>query len=264
MTMLTVIAVDDEALALERIHALLGRIGDARLVARANSCRTGLQAIVRHTPDLLLLDVKLRDGTAFDLLAALPKGQAPMVAFVTAYQRYACRAFEVEALDYLLKPVEQDKLEEMLTKARRRLAMTTANQRAAELESIVERLRADSEAISPPSQYDQEIWIRQRGTDHTRLPIDAIDWISAQDDYACIYAQGREHLVRISLNRLSESLDPKRFIRIHRSTLVRADRIERIVLKNLGVREAVLTDGTRLAVGRVYARKLPWRSPRGT
>jgi DNA-binding LytR/AlgR family response regulator len=256
---LKVVVVDDEPLALDRLAVLLSQHADVDLVARASGCATAVKAVERHNPDLLLLDVQMRDGTAFDALSMLPIGAAPMIAFVTAFSKYACRAFEVEAVDYLLKPVEPARLDALLHRAKGRRDLMNDKDRVDELQRVIKQLR-DDRSEHTPSAFMTELWVRQKGTDHVRVPAEDIEWISAQDDYACIRARGREHLLRISLDRLMASLDPAAFARIHRSTVVRIDRVEKITLKRLGVREAVLLDGTRLAVGRVHAKQLAWKA----
>ena len=255
---LGVVIVDDEPLALDRLQVLLGRLGDAELLGRAAGCQAAVPLIQRTRPDLVLLDIQMRDGTAFDLLEALPDEVAPMVVFVTAFPRFACRAFSIDALDYLLKPVEQEQLEAVLGKARRRFSLTGAEQRAEELQRIVEALRADNQAIDCPPTYQQEIWVRKRGTDHVRVPLSSVDWIGVQEDYACLYEGGREHLLRASLDKLARSLDPQEFVRIHRSVVVRRDRIAEVRLLRKSVREVELVDGTCLPIGRIHASNLSW------
>ena len=259
MSSLRIVAVDDEPLALDRLKVLLAECPGAELVGSANGCTAAQAVITRHRPDLILLDIQMRDGSGFDLLEQLPEGDAPMVAFVTAFPKYACQAFGVRALDYLLKPVEQEDLDAMIRKARGHLELTSAQDRIAELKRIIEELRSDNPGASDRS-HEREIWIRHRGTDHVRVPTEAIDWITAQDDYASIHAAGREHLLRISLDRLMESLDPKQFTRVHRSYVVRNERVAKVALKRVGTREVILHDGTRIPVGRVHARNLAWRS----
>jgi DNA-binding LytR/AlgR family response regulator len=235
------------------------RLEDVQLVGCADGCASGARMIETCRPDLILLDIRMRDGTAFDLLAALEPPNVPMICFVTAYPRYAFRAFETEAIGYLLKPVELEKLRAVVEKARRHLQLTTAEERAADLQGIVEQLREADERGVEASKYHHEIWVRHRGTDRIRIAVSEIDWIGVQEDYACIHAHGREHLVRMSLDRLMQNLDPAEFVRIHRSAVVRADRVEQVRLRRTGVREAVLRDGTRVPIGRIYARTLPWQ-----
>jgi DNA-binding LytR/AlgR family response regulator len=160
MSMLRIVAVDDEPLALDRIGVLLRRDRDVALIATASGCQSGVQATIDHRPDLLLLDIRMRDGTAFDLLSALPPQLAPMVIFVTAYAHYAHQAFDVEAVDYLLKPVQQDELDRALEKARQHLLLTSAQQRAEELQSLVERLQASAH-VPATSLYPTEFWVCQ-------------------------------------------------------------------------------------------------------
>lgn len=253
---LRTVIVDDEPLALDRLAALLTRVGGVEIVGRATGCTIGAALIARTSPDLVILDIKMRDGTAFDLLVALPNSVAPLVAFATAYPRFACQAFEVEAVDYLLKPVEFDRLEALVGKAIRQRDLMTAEDRVSELQLVIENLRSADVGASPT--FERELWIRDRGSEHLRVPVTEIDWIDWQADYSCIHANGHEHLLRASLDRLMRLLDPKEFVRIHRSTVVRADRVMRVRHKSRSVRECVLVDGTVLPIGRVHARNLAW------
>lgn len=260
---LRVLAVDDEPLALDRLAALLRDMDEATLVGTASGCRSAKRAIAVHRPDLALLDIRMRDGTAFDLLESIAEGEVPLLAFVTAYPRYAYRAFEVSAIDYLLKPVEPEKLHALFLRAARRRDELDAAARLAELEIILGQLR---EADGAPEQsspghpsYVVDLWVRQHGTDHVRVGVEDIDWITVQDDYACLHARGRELLVRTSLDRLLAMLDPAEFVRIHRTIIVHRDRIARVSLKRIGSREAILRDGTRLPIGRIHARNLDWK-----
>lgn len=255
---LTLAIIDDEPLALERLRVLLKDDARVDLVASAGGCESARQVVAKHRPELLLLDIRLRDGTAFDLLRSMPSDYTPMIAFATAYPSYACDAFDVSALGYILKPVEPAKLTALIDRAWQHRELVNASERASELQEVVRQLRAMNVAERQHSKCT-ELWVRQRGTDHVRVDVDSIDWISSQDDYACIHARGREFLLRLSLDGLMESLDEQVFVRIHRATVVRRDRIASIVLKRIGVREAVLVDGTRLAIGRVHAKNLDWR-----
>ena len=259
MTSVRVVAVDDEPLALDRLRALLANCETADLVGCANSCNSGVTAIMRHNPDLVLLDIRMRDGSAFDLLSRLPGSVAPMVAFVTAYPNYACQAFDVSALDYLLKPVELAQLNRVLVKASRYRELMTAEERVAGLREVIANLRPKAPRENA-SKWPAELWVRQNGTRHVRVAVADVEWIDAQDDYACIHANGREHLLRISLDRLAASLDPELFVRIHRSVIVRAERVETVGLKRAGIREVTLRGGQKLPIGRVYANNLRWRN----
>lgn len=262
MTRLRVVIVDDEPLALDRLSILLERDEAVSVVGRATGCRMGVTTIVRTQPDLVLLDIRMRDGTAFDLLEGLPAGVSPMVAFTTAFPRYAPQAFRIEALDYLLKPVDPEEMAAVLDRARRRMRLQSADERAIDLQRVVEQLR--TEDVNDVPAFEREFWVRQRGTDHLRVTVAEIDWIGVEDDYACIHARGREHLLRLSLDKLMKSLDPNEFVRIHRSIVVRKDRVAKICRRSEDAREAVLRDGTRLPVGRVHARNLDLRHEAGS
>jgi two-component system, LytTR family, response regulator len=258
MTPLRIVTVDDEPLALDRLEALLARMPEVELVGRAEGCSQGASIIDRLRPDLALLDVQMRDGDAFDLLGSVTIEAMPMIAFTTAFPRYAHKAFRVDAIDYLLKPVEPLQLKALVDRALHRRAMNTVEERAIELQRVVEQLREQDQQDEQTGWIDQ-IWIRQRGVDRVRVATADIDYVSVQDDYACVHARGREHLLRVSLDRLHETLNPQMFVRIHRGYIVKADQVVKVRLKNVGVREAVLTDGTVLPIGRVFAKRLPWR-----
>lgn len=257
MEALRLVIIDDEPLAVDRLAVLLSRFPNVEIVGRANGVVSGRAAIEKTSPDLALVDVQMRDGTGLDLVRSLPERNQLMVAFTTAFPRYACDAFDYEALDYLLKPVERERLGMLLQKARRRRELVEAQDRACNLERVLDTLRsADKEETSA---FQKEIWVRQRGTGHVRVVVDDIDWIDAQDDYACIHVNGREHLLRTSLDKLSQRLDPAKFVRIHRSVIVRDEMVANVRTKSTGAREAVLKDGKVLPIGRIYARGLPWR-----
>lgn len=256
MTPVRLVIVDDEPLALERLRGLISVLGEVEIVATATGCRTGREAIIRHRPDLALLDIKMRDGTAFDLISDLPPSAAPMIAFVTAYPRYAPQAFEVEALDYLLKPVEPSRLEQLIEKAARRRKLLSAEERAQELQELVAQLREAN--VDPSVSYENELWVRRNGREHVRVPVDLIDWIGALDDYVSIHVGSTEHLLRASLDSLEEMLDPTIFARIHRSSIVRRANVVKVTTARTGSRCAVLRDGKRLAIGRTYAKRLGW------
>lgn len=258
MIPIDVVIVDDEPLAIERLQDVMRPIAEARIVATASGCQTGIEAIVRQKPNLVLLDIKMRDGTAFDLLTGLPGDVAPMVAFCTAYPRFAWQAFEVNALDYLLKPVERLRLEHVIRRACQHRDMLSAQERLTDLERVVQQLReADAKETAG---YDRELWVRHKGTEHIRVSVASITWIGALDDYVNIHANGQEYLLRASLDRIEAILDPSVFTRIHRSTIVRSERVVKVATAPTGRRLAILADGTRLPIGRTYAARIKWRT----
>ena len=262
MTPVRVVIVDDEPLALERLRGLISAVRGVEVAAIASGCRTGREAIVRHRPDLALLDISMRDGTAFDLLNDLPPEAAPMIAFATAYPRYACQAFELDALDYLLKPVEPARLEQLVEKAARKLKLLSAEERAQELQEVLAQLREAH--VDQSVHYENELWVRRNGTEHVRVPVDLIDWIGALDDYVSIHVGPQEHLLRASLDSMEEILDPAIFSRIHRSSIVRRTNVVKVTTARTGSRHAVLKDGKQLAIGRTHAKRLGWTSSWGS
>ena len=255
------VLVDDEPLALQRMRAILSTMLNVEVAATAGNCRAAREAIVRHRPDLVLLDVQIGDETAFDLLESLPPNTAPMVAFATAYLRYASDAFGIEAIDYLLKPVQRSQLAKLVEKAERRRRLTVIEDRALELERIVAQLRqADGDRRI---EYDDELWVRRGGVEHVRVLVASIDWISATDDYVTIHCGEKEHLLRSSLEGIEQMLDPAVFSRIHRSSIVRIANVEKVVTSRIGGRKAVLKDGRTLSIGRTYVKRLGWAARPG-
>jgi DNA-binding LytR/AlgR family response regulator len=193
-----------------------------------------------------LLDIKMPGLTGLELLEALGQA-APIVIFVTAFDRFALDAFERAAFDYLLKPVEPARLAASLARAREALADRAASERVQELEEILHNLRSGPEP-APAAGFDRDIWIQERGG-RICLPVAAIDWVAAERDYVRIHAGARSFLVRQSIGALAERLDPKLFVRIHRSSLVRAERIVR-VRHAAGRGSVTLSTGAEVAVSR--------------
>lgn len=222
---LTVIVVDDVALARQRLERLLRAYDDVRVVGSCADAATAETAIVEQRPDLLLLDVDMPGRDGFGLLERLPVDVRPAVVFTTAHSAFAARAFRVQALDYLLKPVAPADLREALDRAWAR--------------------RRDGDAA--PAY----LVLRERdGT--TVLPMATIDWIEAAGNYACIRAGGRTHVHREPLSRLEARLDPRLFQRIHRSRIVNVERIARLHPLFNGDHRVVLHDGAELGLSRTW------------
>ena len=203
--------------------------------------------IAERSPDVVLLDIKMPGLTGLQVLDGLGK-DAPIVIFVTAFDRFALDAFERAAFDFLLKPVEPARLAASLARARVALAERAAAERAQELEEILRNLRSSPAAAQPPSAFAREIWIQERGG-RTSVPVAAIDWVAAERDYVRIHTGSRSFLVRQSIGALAGRLDPKLFVRIHRSSLVRAERIVRI-RHAAGRGSVLLSTGAEVAVSR--------------
>ena len=242
MRPLTVVIVDDEAPARALLREYLAGQEDLTVVAECADGFAAVRALSERAPDLVLLDVQMPKLDGFEVLELLAK--PPAVVFVTAYDEHALRAFEVNAVDYVLKPVGRDRLERALTRVRERLQEGKAAPPA----------RALSRAARPPGQPLQRVIVRD-GTEVHVIPVARIDWIEAQDDYVALHAQGRTHLKNEPLAEFEQALDPARFVRIHRSYLINVDRLTRLELAAKDARVAVLATGETLPVSRTgYAR----------
>ena len=238
-----VLIVDDEPLARQAIRLMLD--GDAEVeIAGESSGVDGAALVERARPDLVFLDVQMPEVDGFDLLEQVGVEQAPVVIFVTAYSEHALRAFEVHAIDYLLKPASDERFAAALARGKEQVRMRRARgggpgPAEAGLGAL---LRAHS-------RITRRIFVRDR--DGTRvIDVDTIDWIEAADYYALIHAGGESHLLRETMNELAERLDPAKFFRAHRSAIVNLDRVRTIRPQFRGDRVLVLGDGTEVRLSR--------------
>lgn len=231
---------DDEPLARRGVRQLLVRHPDVVVVGEARDGREALRALDTLTPDLLFLDVQMPELDGFDVVRARGPERMPPVIFVTAYDEFAVRAFEVSALDYLVKPLNEARFDAALARARRQIRDADALALSRKLAAL---LGSDTKAESDVPT-DTRIAVR---TESGTLVLDArnIDWIGAEDYYAAVHTGGKRYLVRESLSSLEQRLDPAVFTRIHRSALVNIDRI-----RELRASFVILRDGTRLPVSR--------------
>ncbi|MBW8813567.1 MAG: response regulator transcription factor [Caulobacterales bacterium] len=248
---LRVALVDDEPPALRRLQMAIAKTRDVEVVGQATSGPEALALIRRGGVDVVLLDIRMPGLSGLDLARAIKPEEAPAFIFVTAFSRFAADAFELAAVDYLLKPVEFDRLHEALERARQTLASRVARSRIAELEEVVAALRA-AEADAPADGFVDEIWAPDRG-DRVRLPVALIDWVEAERDYVRIHSRGRSFLVRKAIRTLQAELDPAEFIRVHRGALVRRDRIVRLARRPGGPSAVVLQTGAEVPVARRQA-----------
>lgn len=232
--------VDDEELARQILRDLLQAHPEIQILAECANGFEAVKAIAEHKPDLMLLDVQMPKLSGFDVLELIEDDVA--VIFVTAYDQYAMKAFEVHAVDYLLKPVGQERFEAALARAKDRIGERTppAQQLAA--------------AARPPQQFLERLVVRD-GTRVTLIPVAKLDYVEAQDDYVALASQGAKHLKQQTIASIEAGLDPARFVRIHRSYIVNFERVVRIEPYGKDSRLAILADGTRLPVSRTgYAR----------
>lgn len=232
--------VDDEELARHIIRELLQPHSEIEVAAECSNGFEAVKAYSEHKPDLIFLDVQMPKLTGFDVLELI--GEDISVIFVTAYDQYAMRAFEVHAVDYLLKPIGKKRFEEALERAKSRLGekMPSAQKLA--------------DSARPPQQFLERIVVKD-GTRVTLIPVAKLDYVEAQDDYVGLTSQGKKHLKQQTIASLEACLDPNFFVRIHRSYIVNLERVARIEPYGKDSRLAILNDGARLPVSRTgYAR----------
>jgi DNA-binding LytR/AlgR family response regulator len=255
MSMLRVLTVDDETLALRRLKLLLQAMPYIEHVGEARSCAEALAEISALTPDAILLDIKMRDGDGFDVVEALAeRPNPPAIIFVTAFDHYAVRAFESAVVDYLLKPVERERLARALRRARHQLHAMDAEQRLSEMHEIVRNLRSLSgSGVKQP--FETEFWLRS-AAGLVRVPADSIDCVTSEDDYVAIHTMSGSHLMRGSIRQFEARVEPGLFVRVHRRWLVRKSAITELRTPRFGSSEVLLRTGRRLPVGRVYLKHL--------
>jgi len=254
MTAMRALLVDDEPLALRRLELLVGAMPEMKICGFASGCKEAVEATVRERPDIVLLDIRMRDGSGFDYLAELPDHLEPAIIFVTAFDSHAVEAFTHNALDYVLKPIDAARLGVALQRARRAIEERDAARTTVELHEVIANLREKIRADGAPV-FETELWIRKNVTGFVRVLVADIHWIAAEDDYVRISTGERCYLLRSTLNDLHARLDPEQFLRIHRSTIVRRSLISEFRRDGIGL-QACLASGEQLRVGRVYARSL--------
>jgi len=232
--------VDDEDLARVVIRELLSTHPEIEILAECGNGFEAVKAVAEHKPDLIFLDVQMPKLTGFDVLELI--GAEVPVIFVTAYDQYAMRAFDVHAVDYLLKPVGRERFEAALERAKGRVGEKMPA--AAELAA----------AARAPQQFLERLVVKD-GTKVTLIPVAKLDYAEAQDDYVALASQGKKHLKQQTIAGLEACLDPSAFVRIHRSYIVNLERVARIEPYGKDSRLAILADGTRLPVSKAgYAR----------
>lgn len=253
----TVLTVDDEPLALRRLELILKKVSNIDHVGSANSCGEAIAKIVELKPDIVLLDIKMRDGTGFDVLRQLPDDLHPGIVFTTAFDHFAVRAFEENAIDYILKPVELSRLRAAIERSCINLAVADARAQMDQMRAVIEDLRAGfhkQEAGSPRA----DLWLRGTAGALTCIQRTDIEMITAEDDYVRLHTGSTSYLVRGSIKavQVELGLSEQDFARVHRRALVRRSSIASVRRSvETGVR-VILRNGTEVPSGRVYAKKL--------
>jgi two-component system LytT family response regulator len=258
---MNVLLVDDEALARRRLRRLLAAAGDVTVVSECATGAAALDALRTHQVDLLFLDVQMPGIDGFVVAESLQGPEAPLLVFVTAHDTHAIRAFEARALDYLLKPVRPERLERALERAREALAARRSTVYARQLRSVIAQLdEAAGSAATVPTGTGAAERIEVRDGERVRyVSADDVAWAEADGAYVRLHTDRGVHEIRDTLARLEASLDPRRFVRIHRSYLVNLTRVQELRPWFGGDAVLVLRGGQQLKVSRTYRAQLRQR-----
>jgi|SRR5579863_1866604 len=249
MTMRAII-VDDEELARRGIRTLLQRAGDVEIVSECGNGDEAIRAISAAEPELVYLDIQMRGKSGFDVIAALPKIKCPHVVFVTAFDRFAVRAFEIHALDYLLKPVKEERFNASLARARAAVAEAHDDSMMRRFWQMATELRASSGRDLLPPMTDR-IPVKTQGRVMI-VNVAEIDWVEADGDYVSVHAGAKSWLLRETIAAAEARLALSGFVRIHRSTLVNINRVRELLPLSKGEFTVVLLGGTELKLSRNY------------
>jgi two-component system LytT family response regulator len=250
------VIVDDEPLARERLASLLSAEQDIEIVAQCRDGEEAVAAIDQHSPDLVFLDVQMPGLNGFEVIEAVGGEKMPLVIFVTAYDQHALRAFQVRALDYLLKPFDRERFRDALQRARTHIQRDETGDLGRRLLALVKDLRRD--------QPKTDRLVVKSGGRLFFLRTDEIDWVEAAGNYVRLHVGPTSHLLRETMNAIEGRLDPEKFFRIHRSRIVNMERIQEMQPWLNGEYAVVLRTGTRLTLSRGYREKLQERLGRTT
>lgn len=242
------LVIDDEPLARDIIREMLQDEPEVEIVGESVNGREAVAAIRTHAPDLLFLDVQMPRMSGFEVLESLPPGRMPLVIFVTSYDQYAVRAFDVHAIDYLLKPFDRERFETALGRAKTHIRRTRSGDTDRRILALLEELKADQKHL--------ERLVIKTGGRVIFLDLEEIDWIEAEGNYVNLHTEEKSHLLRETISNLETRIDPKKFVRIHRSAIVNINRIQELQPWFHGEYRVILLSGTQLTLSRNYREKL--------
>ena len=245
---LTVLLVDDEPLAREGLRMLLARDAEIGAIRDAKNGFEAVAAIRDARPDLVFLDVQMPEMDGFGVIQEIGAERMPAVVFVTAHDQYAIQAFEINALDYLLKPVTEERFQKALARAKVRAGAKSGDDTSRQILSLLE-------TMASPSRYLQRLAVRSGGKT-ILVDVAEIDWLEAAENYVQIHTARGGHLLHVTMATLEKSLDPNIFLRIHRSVIVNVTRIRELQPVMHGEYAITLSSGTRLQSGRSYSERL--------
>ena len=245
---LTTLIVDDEPLAREGLRTLLCRDPDISCVSEARNGREALVAIRRSRPQLVFLDVQMPEMDGFEVVREVGAAHMPPVVFLTAHNRFAIQAFEINAIDYLLKPVTEERFSQALARAKARIYSTPQDGSSRRVICLLE-------SLATPRRYAKRFAVRSAGKT-VFVNLEDVDWIQAAENYVQLQTGRATHLLHVAMNTLENLLDPEIFLRIHRSIIINITRIKEMRPGTHGEYVVTLESGARLHSGRTYSEKL--------
>lgn len=257
------IVVDDEPLARSGLCMRLEKYPQIQVVQSCQNGKEALAAIAEQAPDLVFLDIQMPGFTGFDVVKKLQQDNMPAIVFVTAYDAFAVDAFTVNAVDYLLKPVEDERLQQTIVRVTEHVSRKEAAMEKHRLLDIVIALTGKSRSAvtqllqgeGATSHYSDRIAIKD-GSSTTFVPVKDIDWVDAAGDYMCVHVGGQTHIMRTTMKELEAQLDPNIFQRVHRSTIVNLHRVEKVSSHINGEFHLTLSNGSSLKMSRSYKDKV--------
>jgi two-component system LytT family response regulator len=263
---LSVLVVDDEPLARERLRTLLTRERDVAEVSEAGDGNAAVEALLTHRPDVVFLDVQMPGRDGFEVMAAIGPERMPTTIFVTAYDQHAVRAFGVHAVDYLLKPFEDERFAQALARARKQQGLEAVEAAAHRLRALLAEVAPHAAAgtvtapvvtapAPPPSRYADRVMVKHDGRSYV-VRLAEVRVIESDGNYVQLHDARTKHVIRETLTALEARLDPARFVRIHRRLIVNIDAVKELQPWFGGDQVMVLTDGTKLRVSRTYRERV--------
>ena len=250
-TPVRLVLAESDVIVMRRLESLVRRSPGTAIVGRASGCTAALDQAALTEPDLVIMDVRMPDGDAFETLDEMARLEAPPeIVLLSAFDAPAARAFDAGVADFVLKPVDPQRLELALGRVRARIAAREAEARIAELNAVIATLRSGSQTDTPTAE--REFWVRDKDR-MLRVPVEQVDWIQAERDYVRLHIRDRSYLLRETMERVSSRLEGAAFMRVHRSSLVRLDRALSLRRSTSGVLHIQLSGGAEIRVGRRYS-----------
>ncbi len=253
--------VDDEPLALKGLMLRLESFNDIEIIGNASNGREAIKKIRSERPDLVFLDIQMPGYNGFDVVKALANEELPIIIFATAFDKYALQAFDNHACDYLLKPIDEERLEQSIIKVREQISEHMAIEQNARLIDLIMSMDTlpqielseiiNIEKVKGKKQFESHFNIKDRG-EISLVPVDSIEWIDAAGDYMCLHTNVKTHILRETMKNMEKRLDPTIFKRIHRSTIVNINMIEKLHPSTGGKYTLILNNGSEVQVSRNY------------